>query len=142
MHWHKITDCLKKKWWQLISLVGVMSTAPYGVRQTRRGFYGVGCPHVGVECFFEQTNKVLMHYGCQSNIGLKMNKSLEYMILDMGIPLHPWQESYNKYEQWMTPSWLKCLWEKCDLFDVIVEFNDTLLEIHRCGDKWLMREFL
>ena len=42
----------------------------------------------------------------------------------------------------MTPIWLKYLWEKCDRFDVMVEFNDTPLELPRCGDKWLMREFL
>ena len=42
----------------------------------------------------------------------------------------------------MIPRWLKSFWEKCDRFDVMIEFNDTLLEIPRCGDKWLMREFL
>ena len=72
-HWHKLTYCLKKQWWQLIPLGGVICTAPAGARQTSRGFYGVGFPHVGAECFVEKTNKVLMHYGCPSNLGLKMN---------------------------------------------------------------------
>ena len=60
----------------------------------------------------------------------------------MGISLQPLQDSYNKYEQWMTPSWLKSLWEKCDPFDVMVEFNNTPLELPHCVEKWLMREFL
>ena len=80
-HWHKLTDCLKKQWWQLIPLGGVISTAPAGLRQTSRGFYVVGCPHVGLECFVDQTNKILMHYGYPSNLGLKMNISMEYMVL-------------------------------------------------------------
>ena len=63
-NWHNLTDCLKNKWWKLIPLGGVILTSPAGVRQKSRGFYGVGLPHVGVECFVEQTNKVLMHYGC------------------------------------------------------------------------------
>ena len=83
-----------------------------------------------------------MHYGCPSNLGLKMKISLEYMILVLGISLQPLQESYKKYELWVTPSWLKSVLEKCDRFDVMVEFNDTLLELPRCGDKWPMREFL
>ena len=86
-HWHKLTDCLKKQWWQLIPLGGVILTAPAGVRQTSSGFYGVGFPHVGVEYFVEQTNKMLMHYGFTSNLGLKMKILLEYMILDMGVSL-------------------------------------------------------
>ena len=120
LHWHRITYCLKNKWWQLIPLGGVIHTAPDGVRQTSRGFYGVGCRHVGVKWFVKQTNKVLMHYGCPSNLGLKINISLEYMIQDMVTSLQPFQESYKKYEQWMTPCWLKSLWEKCDRFDVMV----------------------
>ena len=35
--------------------------------------------------FFGQTNKVLMHFGCPSKLGLKMKIFLEYMILEMGI---------------------------------------------------------
>ena len=95
-----------------------------------------------MDCFVEQTNKVLMHYGCPSNLGPKMKILLEYTILYMVISLQPLQESYKRYEQWMTPSWLKSLWEKCGRFDVMVEFNYTPLELPRCGDKWLMRDFL
>ena len=60
----------------------------------------------------------------------------------MGISLKILQESYKKYEQWMTPIWIKSIWEKCEQFDVMVEFNYTPLELLRCGDKCLMREFL
>ena len=60
---------------------------------------------------------------------------LDYMILEMRISLQTLQDSYKKYEQWITPSWLKSLWEKCDWFDFMAEFNDTPLELPRCGDK-------
>ena len=67
---------------------------------------------------------------------------LDYMILEMVISLQILQESYQKYELWMTPRCLKYLWEECDWFDVMVEFNYTPLELPRFGDKFLMREFL
>ena len=75
----------------------VICTAPSGVRQTSRVFYGVGCPHVGVEYFVEQTKKVLMHYGCPSNLGLNMKILLEYMIMGMVISLQSLQDSYKGY---------------------------------------------
>ena len=53
-HWHKLTDCLKKKWLQLIPLGRVIHAAPAGVRQTSHSFYGVGCPHIGMDCFVEK----------------------------------------------------------------------------------------
>ena len=83
-----------------------------------------------------------MNYGCPSKIGMNMKILLEYMILDMGISLQSFQESYKKYEQWMTPIWIKYFWEKFDQFHVMFEFNNTPLELPRCGEKWLMREFL
>ena len=63
-HWNNITDCIKKQWWQLIPLEVVIRTSPSELHQTSRGLYGVGFPHVVLECFVEQTNKVLMQYGC------------------------------------------------------------------------------
>ena len=97
LHGYKLIDCLKNQWWKMIPLVGGICTAPDRVRQTSHGFCGVGCPHFGLECFVEQTNKVLMHYGCSSNLGLKMKISLDYIILDMGISLQTFQESYKMY---------------------------------------------
>ena len=126
----------------MIPLGGVIHTALDWVWKISRRFYGFDCPHFGVECFFENTNKVFMQYGCLSNLGLKMNILMDYMFLEMLISLQPFQASYKRYEQWMTPSCLKSLWEKCDQFDVMVEFKDTPLELPRCGDKWLMRDFL
>ena len=74
-----------------------MRTAPAGVSQTSRGFYGVSCPHVGVELFVDHTNKFLINYGCPSKLGMKMKISMEYMILEMGILLQPLQDSYKRY---------------------------------------------
>ena len=64
LYWQNLTDCIKKQWCQLIPLGGVIRNDPARVRQTSHIVYGVGFPHVVVECFVEQSNKVLMHYGC------------------------------------------------------------------------------
>ena len=46
-----------------------------------------------------------MHYGFTSNLGLNMKIYLDYIILEVGTSLQPLQESYNKYEKWMTTIW-------------------------------------
>ena len=56
---------------------GLIKMAPPEIRDTDIGFFGAGCPHVGIECFVEQVNKLIMHYGCPSNDGLAMKVSLE-----------------------------------------------------------------
>ena len=91
--WKELDDVLRIKWWQLVPMGGLRRTALFQIRDTNIGFYGAGCPHVGIECLIAQMNKLLMHYGCKSNDGLKFKISLEYMICKMGISDQPLQES-------------------------------------------------
>ena len=140
--WKTIENCLKKQWHQLIPMGGVIRSAPVPLRQLDAGFYGIGCPHVGVECFIEQLNKLLMHYGCPSSLGFGCKVSLEYVILELGISFQPMQLAYDKYGRRLTDCWFKSLWEKCHKFNVKIDFNhqSNLLRMPRAGDKWLMLE--
>ena len=64
---------------------GIVSSALTGMRQLDRGFFGAGCPHPGVECLIAQSNKLVMHYGCHSGVGLKMQASLELFMIELGL---------------------------------------------------------
>ena len=139
--WKELDGCLKNKWWQIVPMGGLIRSAPRDIRDTDKGFYGAGCPHVGIECMVAQINKLLMHYGCPSNDGMMLKLSLESLILELGCTDQPFQESYKRYGSWVTDCWLKSLWEKCAKFDVNVVFNDIPLEMPREGDKWLMLLF-
>ena len=67
-----------------------------------------------------------------------MQASLEMMVLEMGVSAQPLQQSYSEYSNWVTHSWLKTLWEKLDLFTILVEFHDPPVKMGRDRDKWLM----
>ena len=123
--WKEPDGVLRTKWWQLVPMGGMRRLAPHKIRDTNIGFYGAGCPHVGIECLIDQLNKLLMHYGCTSNNGLKLKILLEYIICEMGISDQPLQEDYNGFEPWVTHSLLKTLWEKCDRFNIDVQFNNV-----------------
>ena len=45
--WKKLETYLKRVWWQLLPLGGVIRSAPRELRQMSKGFYGAGCPHPG-----------------------------------------------------------------------------------------------
>ena len=98
----QLEDCLKKQYWQIIPFVGIIRSAPKEIRQVDKGFYGAGCPHLGVESLVEQLDKLLMLYGCRTNVGLKMKLSLELLTLEMGIWSQPLQGSYKRYGPWIT----------------------------------------
>ena len=98
-------------WWQLLPLGGVIISAPRDLRQMSKGFYGAGCPHPVVECFMQQIQNIQAHYGCDSNLGLKMSVSIEMLIIELGVSVQPFQESFKKYKDWVTWSWMVSVWE-------------------------------
>ena len=141
--WRVMEGILHKQWHQLVPMGGVICSAPASLRQLDAGFFGIGCPHVGVECFVEQINKMLIHYGCSSSVGFGFKVSVEYMILELGVAFQPFQVSYKKYSKRLTKCWLKSLWEKCQMFGVQILLNlkEDGIQMPRAGDKWIMLEF-
>ena len=100
--WKLLEVCLREIWWQLIPMEGIIRSAPRDVRSMSKGFYGAGCPHPGVECVVQQVSKIQTHYGCKTNMGLKMSVSLELLIVELGVSAQPMQESFKKYNNWVT----------------------------------------
>jgi hypothetical protein len=108
------------------------------VRQLDRGFYGAGCPHPGIECFIAPISRILMHYGCNTAVGRLLQVLLELLILELGIGSQPFQADYNKFNGWVTDSWLKSVWEKAFLFGVVLIKGKLKVEPLRHNDNWLM----
>jgi hypothetical protein len=137
---HKVLEkCLSKQYFEILPLGGVIRTAPAPVRTLGKGFYGVGCPHVGLESLIQQVSKLLMHYGCSSNVGPKMKLSYNQLVIELGMSEQPFQHSFQRFGKFVTWSWVAALWEKCDFYDITVEVNDVPIQLPRERDKWLMR---
>ena len=90
----------------------------------------------------QQIQKLQAHYGCDSNLGLKMSVSIEMLIVELFVSVQPFQESFKKYKEWVTWSWMVSVWEKCDMFKVVIDINDNFLKIPREEYKWIMHLFV
>jgi hypothetical protein len=116
-----LEGCLQRVYRQLVGRGGVHRTAPVELRQLGRGFFGIGCPHPGVEFLVAQLTKLLVHYGCRSGVGIQMQVPTEIMLTELGLSPQPFQESFVKQGKWGTDTWLKSIWEKVDKFNITVE---------------------
>ena len=112
-----------KTYYEMMPLCGFGSSVWKELRQLDRGFYGIGLPHPGVEYFVAQVNnnKLLVHYGCSSGLGIHMQVSMEMMVIEGGILSQLLSTQYRHYGQWTTHCWLRSLWEKVDMFQFKVE---------------------
>jgi len=138
----QLSNVLQKPYFNVLSTGGIVKTCKRGIRQLDRGFYGAGCPHPGVECLIEQTNKLLMHFGCRTSVGLFMQTSFELLMVELGISFQPINEAYTRYSNWVTHCWFRSLWEKISLFRLTIDIQNVPLKLPRVGDQWLMRVFI
>lgn len=91
----------------------------------------VGCPHPG---------KLLMHYCCSSSVGIFLQTSMEYFILELGLlASNPFKQSFETFGQLVTHCWLKTLWEKCDQYKIWVTITNLKILPPRAGDKFFIQ---
>ena len=57
------------------------------------------------------------------------------LIFELCVSVQPFQESFNKYKDWVTWSWMVSVWEKCDMFKVVIDINDNFLKTSSRGRK-------
>ncbi len=99
-------------------------------------------PNPAVEAIVEQSNKLLMHYGCQTALGTELQTSLGLLLVELGRWFHPLQLSYNKFGDMVTTSWLKRVWEKLDRFKFAVMVHNLRLVFPCKDNNWLMARFI
>ena len=131
-----------KIYYQLLPICGVVQTVPTGMRQLDRGFVGAGFPHSGVECLIAQLNKLLMHYGCKSGLGIKLQASMELFIIELGLSHQPFLLNYSLYGHLVTDCWLKTIWEKTKKLNIKITVGNVSLPFPKQGDKWLLAELI
>jgi hypothetical protein len=140
--YNELAECPMSVYCKIHPQGGIRRSARRGIRQLNLGFYGVGCPHPAIECLIAQLNKLLMHYGNQSCLGLKMQNTTELLVMELGMSLQLFQEDYAACNRWVTHSWMKLVWEKASRVRVKIEIANLLVHPPRERDTWLMQEFI
>jgi hypothetical protein len=140
--YRKLSECLMKKYYEIHPQGGIKRTARRSTRQLATEFYGVGCPHPAVECLIAQLNKLIMHYGSPSCLGLNMQTLIELLVIELGLSLQPFVEDHNTCQHWVTSSWLKSVWEKLSKLGIKIQLAHLPLQPPRERDTWIMAEFI
>jgi hypothetical protein len=135
----ELDKALYRQYYQILPMGRIVCTTSVGSRTVDAGFFGVGLPHLGVKALIAMSNKLLMHYGCQTAMGNLMQMSYSLLFLELGLSFHPLQESYDQFERLATHSWMKMLWEKLSKFNVravVANLNSTF---PRNGNQFIMQ---
>ena len=134
----ELESCLLPLYRKMLPIGGIVRTSRRGLRQVNQGFYGAGFPHPCVKATVEQRNKLLMHYGCHTALGDKLQTLIELLLLDLGLSFQPFSVSYTTYGNWVTNCWVKRVWEKVDHFGFQIQVNNLLPTFPWEKNNWLM----
>jgi hypothetical protein len=136
---YELDRVLHWQYYQILPLGGVVHTTTVASRTIDAGFFGVGLPHLGVKVLIAMSNKLIMHYRCDTAVGRFMNASYSLFLVKMGLSLQPLPESYERHNFLQTHSWMKMLWEKVSMFGLKVIVADFHLKYPREGDCFIMQ---
>jgi hypothetical protein len=136
-----LVEAMHKPYWLLAPIGGLIRSARREIRFLDTGFYGNGFPHWGIEALIEETNKILIHFGTKSLIGVQLQLSMELLTLELGLSSQPFTISYQRYHNWVTDCFLKEWWSRLDRFGFKVHVQQDLTRLPRTGDRWLMTAF-
>jgi hypothetical protein len=93
----ELSKMLHQQYYRILPLGGIVCTTTVENRIIDSGLYGMGLPHLGVNALIAMSNKLLMHYGCDTTTGRFMQASYSLFLMELGISFQPLQESYSKY---------------------------------------------
>jgi hypothetical protein len=138
----ELEHALHRPYYQILPLGGIVCTVTVRSRTLDVGFFGVGLPHLGVEALFAMSNKLLIHYGCQTAIGWFMQTSLSLLFVELGLSFQPLQESYERFGFMVTHFWFKMLWEKLFKSGMKVVVADHAITFSQEGNQFIMQVLL
>jgi hypothetical protein len=87
----ELKNALHWQYYQILPLRGVLQTITVASRTIDVGFFGVGLPNLGIEALVAMTNKLLMHYGCNTATGKLLQTSYSLFFVEAGLSFQPLQ---------------------------------------------------
>jgi hypothetical protein len=105
----ELERALHREYYQILPLGRIVWTTPVESLTIGAAFYGIGLPHLSVEVVIAMTNKLLMHYGCNTVTGQLMQTSCSLFFAELDLSFTPLQELYSLYSFLVTHSWMKML---------------------------------
>jgi hypothetical protein len=106
-------------------------------------FGGLGLLSIATEQLICRINMLLQHYHTSTNLSRKLDASLRYLQLQLGMPHNP--ITLLDYDKWgyLTPlSWIKMLWRSLHHFNIHLHMECATIPSPRERDQVIMELIL
>jgi len=124
--------------YKMLNTLGVACTVTKGHCMLHTTFGGFGLLSVPTEQLIRRINMLLQHYYTSTNLSRKLNASLRYLQLQLGMPHNPITLDYNKWGHLAPLSWVKMLWRSPYHFNIHLHMECVSIPLPRERDQVVM----
>ncbi len=130
--------------YRMLNILGVAQTVTKGLRTLHTTFGGFGLLSVATEQLICQINMLLQHYHISTNLSRKLDASLRYLQLQLGMPLphNPITLDYNKWGYIAPFSWVEMFWRSLHHFNIHLHMGCATIPSPRERDQVVMELIL
>ncbi len=125
----------------MLNVLGVFCNVTKGMRQLHMTFGGFGLFNLRVEQLICQVNLLMQHYHTSTNLSRKLDASLRYLQLQLGMPHNPLLLDYAKWGHLAPLSWVKMLWWSLHHFDIHLHMAYPTIAFPQERDQVIMEIF-
>ncbi len=104
--------------YRILNVLGVVCSITKGLPRLHTTFGGFGLFNLPVEQLIWQVNMLMQHYHTSTNLSRKLDASLRYLQLQLGMPHNPLLLHYAAWGHLAPLSWVKMLWQMLYHFDI------------------------
>ena len=121
-----VKKLLDKRNHQMMNVLGVASTIKAGWRKLHSIFGGIGLYNFVTEQLIERLYLLLQHYRTSSLLSKKLDVSIAYLQLQLGVNVCPFDLDYEDWHYMAPLSWVKMLWRTLQVtgFEIHLEYDE------------------
>ena len=119
---------------QMMNALGIASTIKAGWRKLHRTFGGIGLFNIVTEQLIERLNLLLQHYKTCSSLSRKLDASIAYLQLQLGVNTCPFDLDYEDWHYMAPLSWVKMLWRTLQVTGFELHLKYESIPFPRSGE--------
>ena len=112
-------------------MLGVARNVTKGLRRLHTTFGWFGLFNLPVEQLISCMNMLMQHYHTSPNLSRKLDASLRYLQLQLGMPGNPLELDFNVWGYLAPLSWVKMLWKFLYHFNIHLHMAYPIIAIPR-----------
>jgi hypothetical protein len=97
--------------YKTLNVLGILQNITKGLRKIHTTFRGLGLFDLATEQLISRVNMFFQHYHVSTNLSKKLDASLGYLQLQVGMPQNPFTQDYSRWGKLAPLSWVKMLWK-------------------------------